>query len=121
MARREAARCRSEYAWLAEITQRLHTLETEGWDSLDFESTMAAGGDRIGAVAWERTRCLESIEYGILELAPCPDPKSLMGNDLFIVFTGAGDDEGGRIECCLTTQPDRGVDRAARRRGPPCA
>jgi hypothetical protein len=79
MARSEAARCRAEYEWLPEITQQLHTLEIEGWDSLDFESKMASGGDRIGAVEWERNRCLERLKHGLIDLAGCPDPKNCMG------------------------------------------
>jgi len=79
MVRSEAARCRAEYEWLAEITQRLHTLETEGWDSLDFDSKMASGGDRLGAVEWKRNRCLERLEHCLIDLAGCPDPKNMMG------------------------------------------
>lgn len=79
MARSEATRCRAEYEWLAEITQRLHTLETEGWDSLDFDSKMASGGDQMGAVEWMRQRALTSLERCLIDLAGCPDPKNSMG------------------------------------------
>ena len=79
MARSEAARCRAERAWLPEVTQKLHAIETQGWDALDFDTKMASGGDRIGAVEWMRQRAIRSLEYCLLELAPCPDPKNIMG------------------------------------------
>ena len=78
MARSEAARCRAEYQWLPEATQRLHTLETEGYDSLDFDSKMASGGDRIYAVEWHRKRYQDSVAACLEALKACPDPKNRM-------------------------------------------
>ena len=36
-------RLAAEREWLPEDTQKLHTLEIEGWDALDFDSKMASG------------------------------------------------------------------------------
>ena len=78
MPRSEQLRCRYAYEHLPVVDQKLHTVETQGWDALDFDSKMASGGDRIGAVEWQRRSELQSLEWMLIDLVGCPDPKNIM-------------------------------------------
>ena len=75
----EKLRCRYAYEHLPVVDQKLHAIETQGWEALDFDSKMASGGDRIGAVEWARRSELQSLEWVHLDLVGCPDPKNRMG------------------------------------------